>query len=546
MMITDLNPPKQIDFSAMNRAQLEEFALQKSNRVIALEAENNYYKELLRRNRSEMFGSKSERYVFEGQINFLNEAEKEAAPDVPEPEKSEVLPPPAKRKKSKGHKKELVANLLKETVEYKLTDDEMACPKCGNELEEMKSIVRTEIEVIPAKYKAVEHRAKTYSCRTCDKKGTEGTIITAPSPKGMFINSLASPGFVADIMFKKYALSQPLYRQAQELARSGLKIERNTLANWVIKGAHTYLMPIRDHMQEILVGSDVIHADETPVEVLNEPGREAQTRSFMWMYRTGRYDKRQIILFDYSPGRGAEYPKAFLGGYKGYIHSDAYSVYGVLARESGAGPPGIIISSCWAHCRRKFTDIIKGLPKKQAATGTVTEKALEYIGELFKIEEEAKDMSPAARCDYRDKNARPIVDEYFTWLRSIQASCAGSLGKAVNYSLNQEKELRVYLLDGRLDISNNLGENAIRPFCVGRRNWLFCDTPNGAEASAICYGLIETAKANGLDAFEYFRYIFAAFKDSDIASLDLDDFMPWSPLIQAACRKLTGQENLAP
>jgi len=536
MQKTNSALPFQIDFSAMDRAQLEEFALQKSNRVIALEAENNYYKELLRKNRSEMYGSKSERYVFEGQINFLNEAEKEADPDVPEPKKSEVLPPPLKRKKSKGHKKDLVAHLLKETVEYKLTDDERVCPKCGDELKEMKSIVRTEIEVIPARYKAIEHRTKTYSCRTCDKKGTEGTIISAPSPKGMFINSLASPGFIADIMFKKYALAQPLYRQSQELARSGLKIERNTLANWVIKGAHTYLIPIRDHMKGILVGSSVIHADETPVEVLHEPGREAQTKSYMWMYRTGRYDKRQIIMFDYTPGRGAEYPKAFLDGFKGYIHSDAYSVYGVLAHESGAGPPGIIISSCWAHARRKFSDIIKGLTKNETAKGTVTEKALEYIGDLFKIEEEAKDMSPSERCNYRDKHAKPIVDKYFSWLKSIQSNCSGSLGKAVNYSLNQESDLRVYLLDGRLDISNNLGENAIRPFCVGRKNWLFCDTPNGAEASAVCYGLIETAKANGLDAFEYLKYIFTVFKDSDIASLDMNDFMPWSPSLPQTCR----------
>jgi hypothetical protein len=208
----------------------------------------------------------------------------------------------------------------------------------------------------------------------------------------------------------------------------------------------------------------------------------------------------------------------------------------VLARESGTDPPGIVISVCWAHARRKFTDIIKGLEKNVTIKGTVTEKALAYIGELFKIEEKIKDISPAGRHDYRKEHAQPVVDRYFAWLKSIQAECMGSLGKAVNYSLNHETGLRVYLLDGRLDISNNLAENAIRPFCVGRRNWLFSDTPNGAEASAVCYGLIETAKANGVNAFEYLRYIFSVFKNSDIASLDLEDFMPWSESLPDACR----------
>ena len=536
MLKTEKKETKTIDFSAMDRAELEEFAMQKSNRVITLEAENNYYKELLRKNRSNMFGSSSERYISEGQISFFNEAEKDADPDSKEPEKSEVLPQP-RRKKSKGHKKGLVAHLPKETIEYKLTDDDLVCPKCGGGLEGMDTIVRTEIEVIPAKYKAVEHRAKVYSCRACDKNGTEGTIMTAPSPKGMFRNSLASPGMVADIMYKKYVLAQPLYRQEQELSRIGITIGRNTLANWMIKAAFTYIMALLDHMKGILLDGDVIFLDETPVEVLHEPGRAATTQSYMWVYRAGMCEKRQIILFNYSPGRGAEHPEAFLGGeYKGYIQCDGYGAYRKIARDGGTGPPGITIASCWQHARRKYTDIIKGLAKNTTIKGTVTEKALNYIGSLFKTEEEAKDMSPADRQKYRDKTAKPIVNGYFKWLRSIRDECGGSLLKAVDYSLNQEKELRVYLTDGRLDISTNLCENALRPFCLGRKNWLFCDTQNGANASAACYSIIETAKANGIDPFEYLKYIFTVFKDSEISSLDMEGFMPWSPSLPEACR----------
>ena len=545
MVKTDATKPVQIDISAMDRSELEEFAMQKSNRVIALETEINYYKELLRRNRRDMFGAKGERYVSEGQLSFFNEAEKEADPDAKEPDKSEVLPPAPKQKKRKGHKKELLARLPKEIIEYKLAEHEHACPNCGDEMTKMKTIARFEIEVIPAQYKVKEHRTEEWACRKCDKTGTKGTIIKAPSPKGIFRNSVASPSMVADIMYKKYALAQPLYRQEQDLSRVGIKISRNTLANWVIKGASRYLAPIRDHMKAILLESGVIHGDETPVEVLHEPGREAATKSYMWVYRTGRYEERKIILFEYSPGRSADYLKGFLGGWKGSIHADGYQAYSTITDEDGTGPPGIIVSCCWAHARRKYTDIIKGLVKNTTAKGSTTEKALEYIGALFEIEDRAKDMTPDGRYKHRQKHSVPIVNEYFEWLRSIKDSCIGSIHAAVNYSLNQEKGLRAYLEDGRLDISNNLCENAIRPFCVGRRNWLFCDTPGGAEASATCYGIIETAKANGLDAFEYLNYIFTVFKDSDIGSLNLDEFMPWSQSLPDACRKREETETIA-
>jgi len=544
MLETAKNETKSIDFSAMDRTDLEEYAVRITNKAIALEAENSSYKELLRRNRRDMFGPKSERHVSEGQLSFFNEAEKDSEPDAEEPDKSEALPAPRK-KKGKGHKKGLVSGLPKETIEYKLTDKELICPKCGGGLTEMKTVVRTEIEVIPAEYKVVEHRTKAYSCRACDKEGTEGTIVAAQSPGGMFRNSLASPSLAADIIFKKYVLAQPLYRQEQELSRAGLSIGRNTLANWVVKGAELYLMPIRDHMKGKLVASSVIHADETPVEVIREPGREASADSYMWMYRTGRSEGPPVILFDYTPGRGAEYPKAFLGEFTGHVHCDGYAVYTKLAREGGTGSPHIVVVCCWAHARRKFTDIIKGLAKNAAAKGTEAEKAIEYIGRLFRIEEEAKDMPPDVRLEYRAEKAAPIVDGYFSWLKSIRDRCVGSLLTAVNYSLNREDELRAYLTDGRLEISNNLGENTIRPFCVGRRNWLFCDTPNGARASAACYGIIETAKANGVNAFEYLKYIFTVFKDSDIGSLDMEDFMPWSPSLPDACRKGGEPERLA-
>jgi hypothetical protein len=241
------------------------------------------------------------------------------------------------------------------------------------------------------------------------------------------------------------------------------------------------------------------------------------------------------VLFDYSPGRGAEYPKAFLSGYSGYMHCDGYSAYRVLVKEDDTGPHGLVIVGCLAHARRKYDDIIKALAKGASIKGTATETALAYIRSLFKIEDKIKEYSDEDRLAYRQKYALPIVDEYFAWLKSIAGSCTGAIEVAVRYSLNMEKDLRVYLTDGRLEISNNFGENAIRPFCVGRRNWLFCDTQNGADASAVCYSIIRTAEAYGVDAFEYLKYIFETLKDADIDTFDMEALMPWSPSFPLKC-----------
>ena len=266
-METQVNEPKTIDFSIMGRAELEDYAMRKSNEVLVLEAKLKAYEEQLIRNRHFRFGPSAERYAHEGQISFFNEPEQESDPEAGEPEEADVTPP--RRKKRKGQKKDVIKNLPKEVIEYVLSKEERVCPKCGDRLEEMKTAVRVEIEVIRPKYKLIEHRAHVYACRKCDKQGTEGTIITAPSPKGMFRNSLASPGLVADILFKKYALAQPLNRQSDELGRIGLNIQRNTIANWAIMGARRYLSPIREFMRGFLLTETAIHCDELCISLHN-------------------------------------------------------------------------------------------------------------------------------------------------------------------------------------------------------------------------------------------------------------------------------------
>jgi transposase len=528
---------KTVDLSAMSRQELEEYAMRKSTEVESLAMQLKFYEEQLRRSRAEKYGASSEKMRDEGyeQINFFNEAEQESYGIYPEPKEEDVIPK-SSGKKQKGHKQSITKHLEREQIDYVLTGDELVCPQCGEELVEMKTEVRTEIEVIPAKMKAVDYVKHFYVCKNCDKNGITGTIIAANTPKGLFRNSLASPSLLADVIYKKYVLSLPLYRQEKEYARTGLKLDRKTLANWVINGSKTYLKPLYDYMHDLLVSGHIAHADETPLEVLHEPGREATTQSYMWLYSTGNDTDKSIVLYDYTPGRGAVFPKAFLRDYSGYLHVDGYSGYRKLIRAEDTDSQGVTLVGCWAHARRKWTDLIKGLPKGASISGTVTETALGYIRTLFRIETEAENFASQERHQYRLQQALPIIDEYFSWLKEIQSSCGGSLEKAVNYSLNQEEYLRNYLLDGNLDISNNRAENSIRPFAIGRRNWLFCNTPNGAEASAIAYSIVETAKQNNVNAFEYLKYIFATFKDLDISGVNFSNFMPWSSSLPESCR----------
>jgi len=473
------------------------------------------------------FGASSEKSEYM-QIDIFNEAEVFSSDE--EEAATTQIKGYTRKKKTSELPSTLPDNLPVEIIKCTLPEEDMACGICGYERHEIGStLARRELEFIPAAAKIKEYWQSSYGCRNCENTGTKVDVVKAEVPKAVIKGSFASPEAIAHIATQKFVMGSPLYRQEQELHRKGIGLSRQTMSNWLVKAAESYLYRIYDSLHEDLKKNDILHADETELQVLKEPGKNAQSKS-LWMYRSGKYEKKQVVLFEYTPGRGSEYPATFLRGYKGFMHTDGYSAYRALAKGSDPDPPDIVISGCWAHARRYFTDIVKDLKKNEAIKGTVTEKALEYIGALFKIEDQAKDMSPYERLAYRDKNARMIIDEYFPWCRSIINDCAGSLYKAVNYSLNQEAELRNYLLDGSLDISNNIGENAIRPFCVGRKNWLFCDTPAGAEASATIYSIIETAKANGIDAFEY-----------------MEDFMPWSESLPGYCRRpdKTPTEKLA-
>jgi transposase len=524
----------------MNRSELEIFAMQKSLENEELAAKLAWYEEQFRISRSKRFGVSSEK-THTDQLSLFNEAESENCADavLSEPKVEEVIP--AKRKKQKGRKDSVIKALPKSVIEYRLTPEEAVCPDCGGALHEMTRNIRSELTVIPARVSVTEHVQYVYACRNCDRNGTKTPITTAKAPNGVLRNSLASPSFLAYIMNSKYVLALPLYRQEQELRRAGINIGRQTLANWTIRASVLYLKPIYDLLHEELVKRDVLFADETTLEVLREPGREASADSYMWLYRTGGDTDKHIVLYDYRQGRSGDFPKAFLAGFSGYLHVDGYAGYHKLISAAGTGPPadsGITLVGCWAHARRPYDEAMRAMPKGADITGTLTEKGLSYCNFLFKTEESLKHLSPEERKERRLAKSLPAVEEYFAWVKSaaLAASPKMKIGEAVNYSIRQEKKLRAFLLDGRLELSNNRSERSIKPFIIGRKNWLFAGTPGGAEASSVIYSIAETAKENGLSVIPYLTHLFETLSNTAGAEKAvLSALLPWSDSLPPEC-----------
>lgn len=370
-----------------------------------------------------------------------------------------------------------------------------------------------------------------YACRHCEREEIRTPIVTAPMPKPLYPGSLASPSIMAYVMIQKYVDSQPLYRQEQQFARLGLTISRQTLANWMMYGADQWLSLLTDRMKEHLLKQDILHADEMTLQVLREPGKSAESQSYLWLYRTGRMGP-PIVLYDYRPTRGGENPRNYLSGFSGYLHVDGYPGYHKVK--------DVMLIGCWAHARHKYDEALKALPSSQDKTETAAQQGLGFCNQLFAIERELKDAIPEQRYTIRLERSRPVLDAYLAWIhqqrpRKLPKS---KLGEAIAYSMNQWDKLTGFLKDGRLEIDNNRSERAIKPFIIGRKNWLFANTPRRAKASAIIYSVIETAKENGLNPFKYLMYLFEQLPQlSDPKDTEaLDKLLPWSTSLPLTCR----------
>lgn len=417
-----------------------------------------------------------------------------------------------------------------EIIEYHLTDAEKICSACGNATHEMSTEVRHEIKVIPAQVKLVKHVRHTYSCRHCEKEGIATPIVTAPMPSSVIPGSLVSPSLMAYVMSQKYVDAMPLYRQEQQFNRLGIELSRQAMANWMIAGADRWLDFLYKRMQHHLLQQDILHADETTLQVLKEPGRKAERSSYIWLYRTGRVGP-PIVLYEYQETRAREHPLRFLKGFKGYLHVDGYAGYNDL--------PNITLVGCFAHARRKFDEALKALPPSAKDSLVTAKEGLNFFNHLFAIERQLHDVTPKERYEKREELSRPLMEDFLAWLKfnSPLVLPKSKLGEAIKYCLNQWPKLEGFLLDGRLEIDNNRSERSIKPFVIGRKNWLFANTPKGAKSSAIIYSIIETAKENKLNPFYYLNWLFEKLPNIDTRDpASLDKLLPWSPGLPLVCR----------
>jgi transposase len=431
------------------------------------------------------------------QIALFDEAELEceAEPDsVDASTDGDEIAVAAHQRRKRG-RKPLPDHLLRIDVIHELAEDERCCDHDGQLLTEIGEVISEQLDIIPAKIQVTRHIRKKYAC-DCGQ-----CIKTAPLPAQPIPKSMASPGLLAHITVSKYQDALPLYRQETILQRIGVDIPRATLANWMIK-AGGLVQPLINLMQDRLLSHDIMQMDETTVQVLKETGKRAQSKSYLWLQRGGP-PAHPVVLYHYDPGRGAGVAKRLLAGFTGYLQTDGYDGYNFAVAEND-----LIHVGCMAHARRRFHDAVKaqGRNKKRGKA----HRGLTLIQKLYRVEKQARKLTPGKRYQLRQCHAKPVLDEMRLWLdQSLpQAPPTSATGKALHYLHNEWDKLIRYLNDGRLEIDNNAAENAIRPFVIGRKNWLFSDSVKGVTASANLYSLIETAKANGLEPYAYLRYLF--------------------------------------
>jgi transposase len=497
-----------------------------------LQALVNWYEEQFKLSKHRQFGSSSEKSEYDSaQLSIFNEAEILSDPSLVEPQLITVEKHYRKRTRLVTDK--LPDELPIETICYELPADELGCPECGKALHVMGQEVRRELKIIPAQVSIIQHVSKTYSCRNCESSEVYAPVpfAKAKMPKPVIKGSFASPEAIAHIATQKFVMGSPLYRQEQELSMNGILLSRQTMSNWLIRAAEDWLFPILAALKEKLLEEPVIHADETTLQVLKEPGKSAQSKSYMWLYRSSGCADTQVVIYEYQMSRKASHPEAFLRGYTGYLNTDGYEGYHKL-------PDNITVVGCFSHLRRRFDDALKIIPAEDRE-GSNALVGKRYCDRLFEMERRFASLSTEARFQKRMELSKPIMDNFFTWVSNVYAIPKSALGKAISYALSQRKYLERFLLDGRLEISNNRAERSIKPFVIGRKNWLFANTGRGAAASAVFYSIIETAKENGLNPFEYLTHIFR----SAPSGTPVEELLPDSASLPVSVRAMKTRDN---
>jgi len=496
--------------------QLKHLVLELQRELVKKDTKIQWLIEQFQLAQHRQFGKSSEAYT--GQQELFNEAEAiEDESHSSGDSESETIT----YQRSKPKRKPLPKDLPREIVEHDLKEADKVCDCCGSELHRMGEDKSEKLEFIPAQVKVIEHIRFKYSCRCCEKENTHVAIKVAPVPPSPIPKSIATPSLLAQIITAKYQYALPLYRQESLFKQYGITLNRKTLSSWIIKSAE-WLKPVYERLIQLQLEQTVIHADETPVKVILED----KTQGYMWVYCTGADSPAneqsapdhdaipRIVIYDYHNSRAGICPVNYLTGFNGYLQVDGYVAY----EQTEATLVG-----CFAHARRKFIEAKKAQPKGK--TGKA-DKAISTIQKLYRIETKIRAKVATDKYRIRQEQSVPILTDFKAWLEqsALQIPPKTVLGKAIGYTLRQWQKLNRYTENGQLNIDNNRAERAIKPFVIGRKNWLFSYTKKGAKASAILYSLIETAKANGHTPFDYLNWLFEELSKNPE---NIDALLPW-------------------
>lgn len=490
--------------------------------------------QIVNKNRK-LFGKSSEQ-IDQNQLNFFNEAEKNSNSKISEPTVEEITYKRNKPSKNSTMKDNL-SNLEVVEIEHKLDDSENKCDICNETMEIIGTKTKDILVYKPVEIYIERHITYTYACKKCEQESGEANIITTEVPKNLITKSIASNALLAYIITQKYELAIPLYRQEKHLKNLGVCLSRQTMSNWIIACADK-LDLIYDKFREKLLQSSYIQADETTLKVIEINGSESRSKTYMWLYKTESC-KEAVILYDYQKTRSSSCPRKFLDGFDGYLQTDGYNGYNKVENATRI--------YCLAHIRRKFFEVIEPLLKdKEALERSRAFIGFNYCEQIYELENEIKEKYKESE-DFYDKRykirlekLKPLLDEFNSFVnKEIENALSKTpFGKALEYTKNLLPNMYFILEDGHLEIDNNAAERSIKPFVIGRKNWLFSKNPKGANASAIIYSIIETAKANNLIAERYLVYLFDKMTGiDDFTEFDFESLMPWSPEIPDNIKK---------
>ena len=513
-------------------AQLNTTIKTLNDTIARQQSENDNLKAELAWFRQKMFGSSSERRIddLSGQLSLFDTPSEDEKPvELIEPE---IVEQPKKSRKKKPTLKEQFKDIPTRQVPVDtLSAEDRICPLCGSEMLAIGTeVIRSEIVYTPPKLARIEYIATTYACPEC-KDTEEPQFIKDNGRPALIPGSYASESLLAYILYRKYGLYIPLYRQEQDFLQMSAPIGRTSMAHWIITAGQEYMQPMYDYFHRELLKRRFLMMDETPIQVLKEEGRKAQSKSYFWLIRTGEDGLNPIILYNYTPTRAGENAKQFLKGIEPgfYLMADGYQGYNKVKETKRC--------CCFAHIRRYLLEAIPKGHEKDYSNPAV--QGVLYCNKLFEYERSYKEKGLSFKQiqNRRLKDQKPVIEGFLAWLKQVNPGSNGKLKKAITYIRNREEFLMTYLEDGRCSLSNNLSENCIRPVTVGRKNWLFSDTPDGANANALYLTIVEMAKAYNLNLYEYLKYLLGNRPNKDMSDDELAKLAPWSEEVQEKCSK---------